>query len=268
LEERRSDSAWAYCEPEAARCLLERDEKELRDFVFFSAPSGRTLSAKSQETCARIDEGQKWVQEHFAPWAKSFVGTKQRSRQKEATDATNQAGHRGVWVTFQGIRIDTKLEAIQKRQALIIISEKKWWSDMEFLAHRLKSGRIEHTTITVRVLPNEPLQLCFMGMESSPDPDVTCNVQKSKNVLPETCSVLEPRGADALFRETMKAWHHLWHGLGATESQIQCLILLDAMHARRDRSDRSVVPKLPEITPNSLARAQRAVHWTNTTPLP
>ena len=139
---------------------------------------------------------------------------------------------------------------------------------MQFLTHRLKSGNIKHTTITVRVLPNEPLRLFLMGMESSLYFDVTSDMQKSKNVLPETCSVLEPRGADALFRETMKAWHHLWHGLGATENQIQCLILLDAMHARRDRSDRSVVPKLPEITQNSLARAQRAVHWTNTTPLP
>jgi len=62
-----------------------------------------------------------------------------------------------VWVTFQGIQIDTKLAAIQKLQALGIISEKKWWSDMEFLAHWLKSGRIEYTTITVIVLPNEPL---------------------------------------------------------------------------------------------------------------
>jgi len=62
-----------------------------------------------------------------------------------------------VWVTFQGIQIDTKLAAIQKMQALGIISEKKWWSDMEFLACRLKSGRIQHTTINVRVLPNEPL---------------------------------------------------------------------------------------------------------------
>jgi len=106
---------------------------------------------------------------------------------------------------------------------------------MEFLAHRLKSGRIEHTTITVRVLPNEPLRLCFMGMEPSLDPDVTCDVQMSKNALPETCSVLEPRGADALCLETMKAWHHLWHSLGAK---------------------------------NSLARAQRAVHWTNTTCYP
>jgi len=71
---------------------------------------------------------------------------------------------------------------------------------MEFFAHRLKSGRIEHTTITVRVLPNEPLRLCFMGMESSLDPNVTCDVQMSKNVLPETCSVLEPCGANALCR--------------------------------------------------------------------
>ena len=66
---------------------------------------------------------------------------------------------------------------------------------MEFLAHRLKFGRIEHTTITVRVLPNEPLRLCFMGMEPSLDPDVMCDVQMSKNALPETCSVLEPRAS-------------------------------------------------------------------------
>jgi len=75
---------------------------------------------------------------------------------------------------------------------------------MEFFAHRLKFGRI-HTTITMRVLQNEPLRLCFMGMEFSQDPDVTCDMQKSTNVLPGTCCVLEPRGADALSRETMKA---------------------------------------------------------------
>ena len=141
---------------------------------------------------------------------------------------------------------------------------------MEFLAHRLKFGRIEHTTITVRVLPNEPLRLCFMGMEPSLDPDVTCDVQMNKNTLPESCSVLEPREANALCRETMKACHHLWHSLGATENQIQCLILLNAeicMHEEAEE-DRSMVPKFPEITQNSLARTQRAVYWTNTTSLP
>jgi len=153
------------------------------------------------------------------------------------TDATNTAGYRGVWVTFQGIRIDTKLAAIPKLQASGIISEKKWWSDTEFLAHRLKSGRIEYTSITVRVLSNEPLRLYFMGMESSLDPNVTCDVQMSKNILPDTCSVLEPRGVDALCLETMKAWHHLWHSLGATESQIQCLVLLNAEICMREEAE-------------------------------
>ena len=103
-----------------------------------------------------MDTGQKWVQEHFAPWAKSFQETRQQHRWKEMTVTTNQAGYRGVWATFQGNLINTKLGAIQKLQALGISSEKKWWNNMEFLAHQLKSGKIEHTTITVRVLPNEP----------------------------------------------------------------------------------------------------------------
>jgi len=40
-----------------------------------------------------------------------------------------------VWVTFQGIQIDTKLAAIQKLQAMSISSEKKWWINMESFAH-------------------------------------------------------------------------------------------------------------------------------------
>ena len=51
-------------------------------------------------------------------------------------------------------------------------------------------------------------KLCFMGMESSLDPDVSCNVQKSSNVLSETCSVLEPRGADALFLASLRFCMH------------------------------------------------------------
>jgi len=61
-----------------------------------------------------MDKGQKWVQEHLAPWAKSFLETRQRSRWKEMTDTTSQAGYRGEWATFQGIQIDIKLTAIQK----------------------------------------------------------------------------------------------------------------------------------------------------------
>jgi len=82
-----------------------------------------------------------------------------------------------------------------------------------------------------------------MGMESSLDPDVTCDVQMSKNALPETCSVLEPRGVDALCRETMKAWHHLWRSLGATESQIQCLIQLNAEIYMREEAEAKYGPQ-------------------------
>jgi len=35
----------------------------------------------------------------------------------------------------------------------------------------------------------------------------------------------------------MKAWHHLWHSLGATESQIQCLILLNAEICMREEAE-------------------------------
>jgi len=65
----------------------------------------------------------------------------------------------------------------------------------------------------------------------------TCDVHMSKNALPETCIVVEPCGADALCRETMKAWHHLWHSLGATESQIQCLILLNTEICMRKEAE-------------------------------
>jgi len=82
-----------------------------------------------------------------------------RDGKKLLTAATNQAHYRGVWVIFQGIRIDTKQAGIQKLRALGISSEERWRSDEEFLTHRLKSGKMTHTTITVRLLPNEPFQI-------------------------------------------------------------------------------------------------------------
>jgi len=87
-----------------------------------------------------------------------------------------------------------------------------------------------------------------MGMESSLDPNVTCDVQKIKNILPDTCSVLKPRGVDVLSRETMKVWHHLWHSLGATERQIQCLILPNAeicMHEEAEAIE-ALSPSFPK----------------------
>jgi len=61
-------------------------------------------------------------------------------------------------------------------------------------------------------------------------PDVCISVQC-------THSACQKQWADALCRETMKAWHHLWHSLGATESQIQCLILLDAEICMREEAE-------------------------------
>jgi len=108
------------------RCLLEREEKELRDLEFSFGTFRKNNECQDPgDLRTRMDEGQKWVQEHFVPWAKSFLDTRQRSRWKEMTDATNQAGYRRVWVTFQRIQIDTKLAAIQNLQALGIISERK-----------------------------------------------------------------------------------------------------------------------------------------------
>ena len=126
LEERRSDCARAYCDPEAARRLLERDEKELRDFEFSFGTFRKNIECPDPgDLCTQMDEGQKWVQEHFAPEAKNFLETRQRFRWKIMTNATNQAGYRGVWVTFQGIQIDTKIAAIKKLQALGFIFPKR-----------------------------------------------------------------------------------------------------------------------------------------------
>jgi len=69
LQKRRSDSAQAHRDPEVARRLLERDEKELGDFEF---SFGTFKSQDPGDLCTRINEGQKSVKEHFAPWAKSF----------------------------------------------------------------------------------------------------------------------------------------------------------------------------------------------------
>jgi len=73
LEKRRSDSAQAHSDPEAARRLLERDEKELRDFDFTFGTFRKNIECQDPgDLRTRMDEGRKWVQEHFAPWAKNF----------------------------------------------------------------------------------------------------------------------------------------------------------------------------------------------------
>ena len=45
----------------------------------------------------------------------------------------------------------------------------------------------------------------------------------------ENCGILEPLPfyLSKIVRDKWTAWHKLWQNLGATENQIQCLILLD-----------------------------------------
>ena len=68
LEERRSDSAQAHRDPEAARRILERDEKEVRDFeISFGTFRKNSECQDPGDLRTRIDERQKWVPEHFVP---------------------------------------------------------------------------------------------------------------------------------------------------------------------------------------------------------
>jgi len=79
LERRRADSTQAHRDPEAVRRLLERDEKELRDFELSFGTFRKNIESQDPgDLRTRIDESQKWVQQHFAPWAKSFLETRQR----------------------------------------------------------------------------------------------------------------------------------------------------------------------------------------------
>ena len=67
----------------------------------------------------------------------------------------------------------------------MIEAEDKWWSDAEYANryanHRRKSGRIEHTTFTMKAVPNAALETCFIEMHPSMDPDATCHAQTPRN---------------------------------------------------------------------------------------
>jgi len=73
--------------------LHPRTGRKRRLQVFFGTFRKNIECQDPGDLRTRIDEGPKWVQEHFAPWAKSFLETRQQSprRRKEMTHATNQA---------------------------------------------------------------------------------------------------------------------------------------------------------------------------------
>ena len=86
-----------------------------------------------------------------------------------------------VRVTFRRIEADTKQAAIKKLQMIGIEAEDKWWSDAVYTNHRRKSGRIEHTTFTMKAVPSTALNPCFIEMHPSMDPDATGNVHTRRN---------------------------------------------------------------------------------------
>ena len=108
-----------------------------------------------------------------------------------------------------------------------IKAEDRWWSEAAYANQRRKSGRIEHTTFIMKAVPNAALATCFIERHPSMDPDATCDVQIRRKAWAQNCSVLELPTANFDAKDMMEAWHYLWQSLGATENQIQSLILLN-----------------------------------------
>jgi len=66
-------------------------------------------------------------------------------------------------------------------------------------------------------------------MDSNLGCEGTCDVRTIKKYQLENCGIFEPPPfcLSIIVRDEWIAWHKLWWNLGATENQIQCLILLD-----------------------------------------
>jgi len=58
---------------------------------------------------------------------------------------------------------------------------------------------------------------------------VTCDVRTFKEYQLENYGIFEPAPfrLSRIVRDKWTAWHNMWRNLGATENQIQCLILLN-----------------------------------------
>jgi len=105
--------------------------------------------------------------------------------------------------------------------------------------------------------------------QSRPRGDVWCAKEQERFARKLQCPRIT--WADAFSQETMKVWHHLWHSLGTTQNPIQCLILLNTEYTCTKKEKRLKYGLLASQDhsklPTSLQRAQRAVHWTDATPL-
>jgi len=103
-----------------------------------------------------------------------------------------------------------------------IQAEERWWNEAEFSIHRRQS-------VIVRAIPNATLKELFVQMDSDLGCEVKCDVRTITEYQLENCSIFEPPPIrlSRIVRDEWTAWHKLWRNVGATENQIQCLILLD-----------------------------------------
>jgi len=134
-----------------------------------------------------------------------------------------------VWVTIIGLIAKTKQAAIAALMSSGIQAKERWWNEAVFSIHRRQSGKIDQTKFIVQVIPNATLKEQFVQTDSDMGWEVTCDVRMIKEYQLENSDIFEPPPfrLSKIVRDEWTAWHKLWRNLGATENQIQCLILLD-----------------------------------------
>jgi len=125
----------------------------------------------------------------------------------------------------------TKQAAIAALMSSGIQAEERWWNEAEFSIHtgRRQSGRIEQTKFIVRAIPNATSKNLSVQKDFDLGCEFTCDVRTIKEYQLEICGIFEPPPfrLSRIVRDEWTAWHKLWRNLGATENQIQFLILLD-----------------------------------------
>jgi len=144
-----------------------------------------------------------------------------------------------VWVTINGLIAKTKEVAIAVLMSFGIQAEERWWNEDEFSIHRRPSEKIEPTKFIVRAIPNVTLKELFVQIDSDLGCAVTCDVRTIKEYQLENCGIFEPPPfhLTRIVSDEWTAWHKLWRNLGATENQIQCLILLDVEASMHEEAE-------------------------------
>jgi len=134
-----------------------------------------------------------------------------------------------VWVTINGLIAKTKQAVIAPLMSSGIQAKERWWNEAEISIHRRQSCKIEQTRFIVQEIPNATLKELLVQMDSDLGCEITFDMRAIKEYQLENCGIFEPPPfrLSRIVRDEWTAWHKLWRNLGATENQIQCLILLN-----------------------------------------